>query len=41
MMLQYRLRVLVCSSWFNHVFLMAIVGNTICLALTHEGMSHR
>lgn len=39
MMLQYRLRVLVCSSWFNNIFLLAIVLNTVALAMTYEGMS--
>jgi hypothetical protein len=40
MMLQYRIRVLVCSSWFNNIFLLAIIANTVVLAMTHEGMTH-
>ncbi|WIA28050.1 hypothetical protein OEZ86_010635 [Tetradesmus obliquus] len=40
MMLQYRIRVLVTSSMFNNIFLLAIIANTVALALTHEGMTH-
>jgi hypothetical protein len=40
MMLQYRIRVVVCSSWFNNIFLLAIIANTVVLAMTHEGMTH-
>ncbi|WIA07983.1 hypothetical protein OEZ85_007455 [Tetradesmus obliquus] len=41
MMLQYRIRVLVTSSMFNNIFLLAIIANTVALALTHEGMTHK
>eukprot|EP00775_Hariotina_reticulata_P006841 gene6841-7059_t len=39
MMMQYRVRMLVCSDWFNHLFLLAIAANTVCLAITYHGMS--
>lgn len=37
---QYRVRMVVCSGWFNTVFLLAIVLNTVCLAIVFDGMSH-
>jgi hypothetical protein len=40
LMAQYRVRMLVCSSWFNNLFLLAIMLNTVCLAMVFEGMSH-
>jgi hypothetical protein len=39
MMMQYRVRMLVCSDWFNNLFLLAIAANTVCLAITYHGMS--
>jgi hypothetical protein len=33
-------RVLVCSGWFNNFFLLAIVANTVCLAIVYDGMTH-
>jgi hypothetical protein len=37
---QYRVRVLVCSSWFNNFFLLAIILNTVALAIVYDGMTH-
>jgi len=37
---QYRVRVLVCSSWFNNIFLLAIILNTVALAIVYDGMTH-
>lgn len=38
---QYRVRALVCSSWFNNFFLLAIILNTVALAIVYDGMSHQ
>eukprot|EP00878_Enallax_costatus_P044996 GHUV01053820.1.p2 GENE.GHUV01053820.1~~GHUV01053820.1.p2 ORF type:complete len:118 (+),score=21.80 GHUV01053820.1:360-713(+) len=39
MMFQYRVRVLVGNSWFNNILLLAILLNTVTLAMVYEGMS--
>jgi hypothetical protein len=36
---QYRVRALVCSSAFNTIFLVAILLNTVALAIVYDGMS--
>lgn len=36
---QYRVRALVTSSWFNNIFLLAILLNTVALAIVYDGMS--
>lgn len=37
---QYRVRLLVESGPYNSLFLVAILANTIVLAIEHDGMSH-
>jgi hypothetical protein len=37
---QYRVRWAVTSSWFNNIFLLLIILNTVALAIVYEGMSH-
>jgi hypothetical protein len=36
---QYRVRALVCSSAFNNIYLVAILLNTVALAIVYDGMS--
>lgn len=36
---QYRVRALVTSGWFNNIFLLAIILNTVALAIVYDGMS--
>lgn len=36
---QYRVRWVVTSSWFNNIFLLLIILNTVALAIVYEGMS--
>ncbi len=39
LMLQYRVRMLVEAPLFTNLFLWAIVGNTLILAMSYDGMS--
>jgi hypothetical protein len=36
---QYRVRALACSSAFNNIYLVAILLNTVALAIVYDGMS--
>lgn len=36
---QYRVRWVVTSSWFNNIFLLLIILNTVALAVVYDGMS--
>ena len=38
---QYRVRLLVESSTFNNAFLVAILANTLVLAIEHDGIRPR
>lgn len=37
--IQYRVRALVTSGWFNNIFLLMIILNTVALAIVYDNMS--
>jgi hypothetical protein len=37
--MQYRVRALVTSGWFNNIFLLIIILNTVALAIVYDNMS--